>query len=1354
MPTAERQGTGTTATGSARTKLVEAARAGWVDRLIDTSRRNNLLFFRSTAGGSIEIPDGNASLVKLLGGESVHATSLLPDSLDRPGRILNIARKSQENLEEKGLQTLYLGLGFATWKAEDSGRDYRAPVFLLPLEFRRKGSEFNSVDVSIAGEPQVNPILLHILHQRFGAEIGAEDLIPYVPDTSDSSDDGAANNAVLGLYRAKLIFLASQIEEAPEFATDCSAVIGNFAFAKMAMVNDLKEAASMMSEHELIAAIAGDDQARAGMTSGQVDVDPRSLDCHTPETEFCVVEADSSQQCAIDGIAVGQSAVVHGPPGTGKSQTITNLIATLIGKGKTILFVAEKRAALEVVQQRLNRSQLGHLAIDLHGAELSPKKVMARVAETLNTVRHSKQPDCDALHRQFQERRARLNEHDRRMHTTSNRTNMTLFAMQGKLLLLPTEAKSEVRWRGPELEKLSPTRGPDIRDLLREAGALASLFTRTDNSPWTGVSFRDGAAAQNAIDTARGLAYEALPALRSHLADLQSDLGFVEPQTFVAVGALTEFLRSVGNQLDNYSGDVYRADLTPILAHLEKGTSPLKAFWLSLTSPEYKAAMQKAISLRKGVKASPSRVVNELRGVVAEKFRWREMTNDRSTPTSYTALGLIEQQAQETRQLVTTLQGVRGTTWDSLTFEELAVAVEPFAKDQTTPYRLLKLTELEAQLEAAGAQRLLADLRRRKPAADCWPDCFDYAWISSGIDELAINDPEVKGFVGETHNGYVADFKMLDADRLKIAIERVRREHAMRAIQAMNEHPAQEALIKAEAAKSRRHRPLRVLFSEAREVLTAVCPCWMASPLSVSQLIDRGAKFDYVIFDEASQVLPEDAMPAIVRGRHIVVAGDNQQLPPTGFFAGGIDDSDDDGSVADGFESLLDMMLPFAKSFHLNWHYRSRDEALIAFANHYIYKDRLVTFPGPGGQPSVSHVLVNHIPDADGQEESCSEEVNRVVQLVIAHAQKTPGRTLGVISMGIKHAMRLQGAMDHVLKTHPEIAEFFDPDRPERFFIKNLERVQGDERDSIIISIGYGKNRAGDLPLRFGPILAAGGRRRLNVAITRARDTMMVVSSFSHLDIDTTKVRESTGLEFLRNFLQYASSGGKLIDHSFVTSEPMNEFEADICTALEARGMKLVPQIGCSQFRIDLGVCHPDQPGRFVMAIECDGATYHSSATARDRDRLRQQMLENLGWTFHRIWSTDWFFRREEEIERAWSSYQVALAKQTETRDIYHLPTTEPEGEITFDQGVIPQHPSRNIVAPLIPKRGNIDDYTHFELRKLYEWVISDGVLRTHDEIADEMFRVLPFSRRGARIDAALRQTISHCQGNGFVQSL
>ena len=389
-------------------------------------------------------------------------------------------------------------------------------------------------------------------------------------------------------------------------------------------------------------------------------------------------------------------------------------------------------------------------------------------------------------------------------------------------------------------------------------------------------------------------------------------------------------------------------------------------------------------------------------------------------------------------------------------------SIERYAGDSVTPYRMFSLSEIEAKLRDLGVQRLVDDLRQRKCSSNYWVATFDHCLLTSALDEMALKSPEIRSFVGSTHGQYVEEFKQLDTDRLKLARDRVRRIHAEQTIAAMNAHPDQEALIKQEAAKMRRFKPLRKIFEEAGDVMMAVCPCWMASPLSVAQLIHPDLKFDYVIFDEASQILPEDAISAIMRGKYAIVAGDNKQLPPTGFFAAATDDDEDIETAAIGYESLLDMMLPFARGFHLNWHYRSRDEALIAFSNHWMYDDRLVTFPGVGGPPAVGHVLVNHIPEGDGQEESSSAEVQRVVELVLRHAQNQPGKSLGVISMGIKHAMRIQGALDQAQAKHPELAEFFDPGRTDRFFVKNLERVQGDERDCIILTVGYGKDRAGN----------------------------------------------------------------------------------------------------------------------------------------------------------------------------------------------------------------------------------------------------------------------------------------------------
>jgi very-short-patch-repair endonuclease len=766
----------------------------------------------------------------------------------------------------------------------------------------------------------------------------------------------------------------------------------------------------------------------------------------------------------------------------------------------------------------------------------------------------------------------------------------------------------------------------------------------------------------------------------------------------------------------------------------------IRGVWLRTTNRDYKTAYKRTTQLRKGLKATRATVVGELSTALQMRRQWQQLSESTSMPTAVLGIRQCDSDHQTAQADLRKLDAVCKSSFQGLDFTEIGTRVSALSSDSTTPYRIRRLYEIERELYSLGVQRLVDEVRLSHRPADQWCALFEHVWLNSTLDAAAIQNPSVRGFVGKTHNTYVDDFKKLDSGRLRLATDRVRRIHAERTIAAMNQFPEQEALIRGEAAKSRRHKPLRKIFTEAPDVLTTVCPCWMASPLSVCQLIAATGTFDYVIFDEASQVLPEDAVPAILRGKYVIVAGDNKQLPPTAFFAAAEEEDEADGD-ATAYESLLDMMIPFVKGFHLNWHYRSRDESLISFSNHHIYDNRLVTFPGPGGTTAISHVHVDEIPKGDGQEESAASEVNRVVELVLHHARTTPERTLGVITMGIKHANRIQAAMDREMLRHPRLADFFDTGRSERFFIKNLERVQGDERDLIILSVGYGKDRAGNLPLRFGPILSAGGRRRLNVAVTRAKEQVIVVSSFAYSDINSSLVKPDTGLEFLKNYLQYAGSGGKLLSLDEITNEPMNDFEADVYESLSARGLVLKPQVGCSKFRIDLAAAHPRKPGKFVLAIECDGATYHSSYTARDRDRLRQQQLQNLGWTFHRIWSTDWFMRKHEEVERAVQAFHTAVAASDTPmpNSVLHSQPDESEQQSVARAEA---NSGRASQRPPIPPRSSIGEYSSEELTRLVQWVQADGRLRTHDEIADEMFAALPFARRGSKIEAALKSAV------------
>jgi very-short-patch-repair endonuclease len=801
---------------------------------------------------------------------------------------------------------------------------------------------------------------------------------------------------------------------------------------------------------------------------------------------------------------------------------------------------------------------------------------------------------------------------------------------------------------------------------------------------------------------------------------------------------------TVSQTLDLYSPELFTRDIQTMIRGLAPGRAGgMRAVWSWCVSAEYRAARKHALQLRVAGKASGADLFVELGASEGQRIKWAELSSRSSSPQKLPnypdARRNLELAATEIAELNSI---VPKRQFESMPLDELEASIDALAKDRLTPMQLPKLCSVERGLEMYGAGKLVEEIRKTRILPEKWVPAFDQSWYASCLEAAQADDPEIAGFNGRSHDGYVKEFKALDKERIRIAAARVRRAYAERAIAAMNEHTSEAYMIRSEAEKKRRHRPLRALFADARDVLTALCPCWMASPLSVSQLLDTARSFDFVIFDEASQILPEDAMPAVMRGLHLVVAGDRWQLPPTTFFASADEGemSDDESiSATEGYESLLDTTNAFMPSWYLDWHYRSRDETLISFSNHYIYKDRLVTFPGPGGPPVLQHIQVDQPLGLDGQEESASTEVNRVVDLILEHAQARPHESLGVIAMGIRHSDRVQRALDQALINRQDLAPFFDVNADERFFVKNLERVQGDERDAIILTVGYGKDRGGNLLFRFGPLLSLGGQRRLNVAITRARQRMTLVSSFNHLNMDPAKIKPGTGVELLRNYFEYAGSGGKRLGDLASTDFPMNSFEAEVFDVLESKGIPLVSQVGASSYRIDLVAQHPKERGRYVLAIECDGASYHSSPTARDRDRLRQQQLENLGWKFHRIWSTDWFMRKDAEVARAVSAFENAVAAIDSSNPSKPV---APSKASSPDPNSSPAKSQGRRSRPHVSRRDAITDYSGWELISMFDWIESDGRLRTDEEMIDEILPELGLHRRGTRIEAALKSVL------------
>lgn len=526
-------------------------------------------------------------------------------------------------------------------------------------------------------------------------------------------------------------------------------------------------------------------------------------------------------------------------------------------------------------------------------------------------------------------------------------------------------------------------------------------------------------------------------------------------------------------------------------------------------------------------------------------------------------------------------------------------------------------------------------------------------WLNAVVD----HEPVIRGFVSAEHEQCIRDFRELDERFTSLTRDWLR-------ARLCTDIPSQDSvsrnsewgLLRHEIGKKRGHLPLRELMTKIPEALTKLTPCLLMSPLSIAQYLHAGANaFDLVIFDEASQIPVWDAIGAIARGRQVVMVGDPKQLPPTSFFEraeSGLDDEDIEADLESILDECIGANLP---TRNLNWHYRSRHESLIAFSNHAYYNGELVTFPSPvTNDRAVSLQLVSGTYQK-GSARTNPSEAKALVADVVAHLTD-PGfheseRTIGIVTFNAEQQKLIEDLLDDARRKDPRLEPYFAENELEPLFVKNLESVQGDERDFIYFSITYGPDLSGQLAMNFGPLNRQGGERRLNVAITRARHELRVFASFRAEQMDLAHT-SAIGVRDLKHFLEFAERGARALAEVNQGSIGGfdSPFEQAVAAALVQRGWQVQSQIGASSFRIDLGIVDPDAPGRYLAGVECDGATYHRSATARDRDKLREQVLRSLGWDIVRVWSTDWWINPAGTLDKLDAKLQALLTKQRERR--------------------------------------------------------------------------------------------------------
>lgn len=507
--------------------------------------------------------------------------------------------------------------------------------------------------------------------------------------------------------------------------------------------------------------------------------------------------------------------------------------------------------------------------------------------------------------------------------------------------------------------------------------------------------------------------------------------------------------------------------------------------------------------------------------------------------------------------------------------------------------------------------------------------------------EIFQNHPDLANFTGLEQTAIQQRFREYDNKLLKLQRKKVSF-RASRVLPPIGVSTgkvgdySEISLIKHEVTKKTKHIAVRSLIKRAGIAIQSLKPCFMMSPMSVAQYLEPGRfNFDLVVMDEASQIRPEDALGAIARGSRLVVVGDPKQLPPTSFFSKVINDDDEDDIVGlQDSESILESVMPMFSTRRLRWHYRSKHESLIAFSNKHFYDSDLVLFPSPFKVSPEFGVKLTHIEHGRFASRRNVEEARELVESVALHLINNPDESIGLVAMNAEQRDEIERQLDQLAKDNPTLLKAIDANKSseEPLFIKNLENVQGDERDVIYISMTYGPEQIGGRTMqRFGPINSDVGWRRLNVLFTRSKKRMHIFSSMSSGDI-LAGSGSSRGVHALKAFLEYSENGH--LHNSIQTSKaPDSDFEIAVMGALEKHGYQCEPQLGVAGFFLDIAVRDPGKPGRFLMGVECDGATYHSAKSARDRDCLRQEILESLGWRIRRIWSTDWFKNPQAQLQ-------------------------------------------------------------------------------------------------------------------------
>ncbi|ADG07387.1 putative DNA helicase [Kyrpidia tusciae DSM 2912] len=1262
--------------------------------------------------------------------------------VDLKDRCVHIYRSAKLSLEEHGANTLYLALGFLKWFETDVSEKPRyAPMVMVPIDIVRKHRGVGFTVRRRDEETQFNITLLELMKQDHGIVIEGLDPLP-----RDES----------GIHLRKVFTHVRQmVMNKRRWDVEERACIGLFSFGQFVMWNDLRNRTADLVKNPVVASLMSGKLEWQPL--GVFDRPDRLEDTYSPDQLFVPIGADASQFRAVAAAHEGESFVLHGPPGTGKSQTITNIIADALAQGKTVLFVAAKMAALTVVQRRLSELGLGPFCLELHSTKNNKRAVLDQLRVALEQGKVRSEVEWQEEAERLGKMRAELSRHARALH----RKHSHGLSIYDAITLFDRDrnAPDVVHVDGRLVDRMSVDQMQaylDAANELRIAGEVCGgpwdhplkEIQRADYSAVLKSQAEDALrhleqtldACKSALhDLVRALDWNGAPSLALEEAELLHRLCTVlldAPEVsaqFITSGDwknLVENLRRVsehGVNRDSLRADVYKDYFPEVLEFdaasvLREWQEAGRLGWMSRTLRRARIAKRVKPFLAKGGKPDKNRLERDLMKIVhlqeeeravrewGAKYsellganlwndgeadweavrgvaRWREKLArifDAFAAQPSGGVGLqegvgrlfrdgtqafLEQQGSTLKNFMAVkeeLEQSRQRVFELLQIDlsedlgrgERADWIRPLQqKTRTWLGNIGGLREwctfrkVRNKLVDMGLASLVQAYENGTLQNDQIVPSFRRALYKACVESMLHRTPELAEFSSQLFEERIGRFTRMvdqyeDLTRQEIAAR------LARLIPNPGEkvHNSSELGVLMRAIRGHgRGVSLRNLFGQIPNVLNRVCPCMLMSPISVAQYLDPAAPpFDLVIFDEASQVPTCEAVGAMARGRNVIVVGDPNQLPPTSFFTSTNRDSEDK-DLSEDLESVLDdcLAIGMPQGFLL-WHYRSRREGLISFSNRHYYDNKLLTFPSPDELvPSVKRVHVDGFYDRGRTKQNRAEAV-AVVDEILRRLRDPELRkhSIGVVTFNLPQKNLIEDLLDEAFAREPDL-ESVAAGMHEPLLIKNLENVQGDERDVILFSIGYGPDETGHVTMNFGPLNREGGWRRLNVAVSRAREEMIVFSTLRPEHMEGSRIH-SRGVAGLKAFLEYAERGRTALALPVTSQARLADgLERNVAERLRGLGYSVHEHVGTSGFRVDLAIVDPRDPGRYLLGILADGHTYHRADMTRDREVLRPRMLNQLGWNIYRIWSMDWW----ENLDMVLQGIQQAIREaETKTR--------------------------------------------------------------------------------------------------------